>query len=229
MKYFYKLQMKTTNIILRLTYFLFSGIILFFIYTMFTMVAPYFPYTYGHAFLSTKPSTLLNSTFYLISFYIHITTSFISLTTGLFQFLPFIIKKYPRLHRRLGMAYVYSILLLACPSGLVLAINANGGLSSKVGFTIQCFVWFAFTLLAVRAAVLKNWQKHVQLMLLSYAVTLAAFSLRTESYFMHLFYKTNPIETYQTVTWLSWVGNILIALLLIEMGLHKRILRALED
>jgi Predicted membrane protein (DUF2306) len=189
------------------------------------MVAPYFPYEYGKNFLSTKSTSLLKSNFYLINFYIHITTSFISIATGLVQFVPLIIKKYPSWHRRAGMAYVYSILCLACPSGFVLAINANGGLSSQVGFTMQCIVWFTLTLLAVRAAVLKNWSQHVQLMILSYAVTLAAFSLRTESYLMHLFLNTNPIETYQTVTWASWVGNFLIGLLLIQLGLHKSILK----
>jgi hypothetical protein len=49
-------------------------------------------------------------------------------------------------------------------------------------------------------------------------------SLRTESYAMYYFFHTKPIETYVTVTWLSWVGNFLIAEMLVYIGLGKRIL-----
>ena len=61
------------------------------------------------------------------------------------------------------------------------------------------------------------------MMILSYAITLAAMSLRTESYFMVYLFETKPIETYLTVTWLSWVGNLLIAQVLIYFGLGKNL------
>jgi hypothetical protein len=48
-------------------------------------------------------------------------------------------------------------------------------------------------------------------MIRSLAVTYAAFSLRTESYVMYQFFGTKPIETYLTVVWLSWAGNLFLA------------------
>ena len=55
-------------------------------------------------------------------------------------------------------------------------------------------------------------------MLRSLAVTTAAMSLRTESYILFYYLGTKPIETYLTVTWLSWVGNLFVADLLIYVG-----------
>jgi hypothetical protein len=50
-------------------------------------------------------------------------------------------------------------------------------------------------------------------------------SLRVESYLMYYYLGTKPIETYLTVTWISWVGNLLIADVLIYFGLARQFLR----
>ena len=211
------------NYFIKLGYLLFAACVFFFFCVMLTMVTPYFPYKYSTGFLVTKSDVVLSNKFYIACFYIHITTSFLALGLGVIQFIPKFILKYKKLHRIIGMVYVYSILLLACPSGLELAVNANGGLPAKIGFTLQCIVWFVVTLLAVYKALQKKWLAHIQYMIVSYAITLAAFSLRTESFFMYYFLHTKQNETYVSVTWLSWVGNLLIALLLIELGLAKNI------
>ena len=65
----------------------------------------------------------------------------------------------------------------------------------------------------------KNYREHINWMIRSYAITLAAMSLRTEGYLMHYLLHTKPIETYVTITWLSWVGNWMIAEILITLGL----------
>lgn len=62
----------------------------------------------------------------------------------------------------------------------------------------------------------------------SYAVTLAALALRGESYVMYYAFHTKPIETYLTVTWLSWVGNLLLAEALLELGLGRYLLREIS-
>ena len=43
-------------------------------------------------------------------------------------------------------------------------------------------------------------------------------SLRIGSYVMIYYLGTKPIETYLTVTWLSWVGNLFVAEILIFFG-----------
>ena len=111
----------------------------------------------------------------------------------------------------MGKIYVFGILFFAAPSGLILAAFANGGLSAQVGFTLQCLVWWFLTFKAFLFIKEGNISEHVRYMIRSLAVTYAAFSLRTESYVMYQFFGTKPIETYLTVVWLSWVGNLLLA------------------
>jgi hypothetical protein len=123
------------------------------------------------------------------------------------------------------MIYLGSILLLAAPSGLVLGFYANGGLSSKTGFVLQSIVWWVLTYLAWHEIRRKRYIIHSEMMIRSFAITLAAMSLRTESYVMYYFFETKPIETYLTVTWLSWVGNLLIAETLIYFGLGKILMK----
>jgi hypothetical protein len=207
-------------------YALFAIIIIAFIGVMLSMVIPYFPYTRGMHFLSTKTDRVLNNNFYLVNFYIHITSSFVCLIGGLFQFVPQFIRANSSLHKIIGLTYIGSILLLAAPSGLVIATEANGGFAAKVGFVLQCLVWFTITALAFYKAYTKQWLAHTQLMILSYAITLAAFSLRTEGYLLNLFFHTKPMETYVAITWLSWVGNLLIGLVIISTSLPNRLIKA---
>jgi uncharacterized membrane protein len=192
---------------------------------MLTKTLPYYTFEKGINFLTTKSDETNDNPLFRLGFYVHITTSLLVLVAGLLQFLPFLAQRGPRLHRRLGKGYVIGILALAAPSGLILARFANGGLAAQVGFTLQCLVWWLCTWRAYRAARQRQWSAHVDWMLRSYAVTLAALALRSESYLMYYVFKTKPMETYLTVTWLSWVGNLIVVELLIEAGAGRYFLR----
>lgn len=201
--------------------FAFGAIVALFSLLMLTKITPYFPTYLPIEFLTTKTDETLSKQPFKWAFYIHITSSWWVMLTGLTQFVPSIIHTKPHWHRLSGKIYVFSILALSAPSGLILAIYANGGLPAKVGFSMQCLVWWSITFLAWQAIKQKKWLPHTQLMIRSYAVTLAAMSLRIGSYIMIYYLGTKPIETYLTVTWLSWTGNLLIAELLIQIGLAK--------
>jgi hypothetical protein len=192
---------------------------------MFTKVVPYFSFARAIGFLSTKTDQVLDNPVFLAGFYVHITSSLWVMVSGALQFTPLLSARFPKLHRQLGKLYVLSILLLAAPSGLVLAFFANGGLPAKVGFALQCLVWWLTTYAAFREAVARQWLPHVEWMMRSFAVTLAAMSLRLESYGMYYWLHTKPIETYLTVTWLSWTGNLLLTEILIRAGVAKSLLR----
>lgn len=207
---------------------LLGGSILAFSLLMLTKVIPYFSFERGIHFLSTKPDKVLDNTVFLTGFYLHITSSLWVMAGGVFQFIPAILRNSPKMHQNLGKLYILSILFLAAPSGLILAFYANGGLPSKVGFTMQCMVWWFTTLLAWREISTRQWLSHIEWMIRSYAITLAAMSLRLESYWMYYFMGTKPIETYITVTWLSWTGNLLIAEIMIRLGVAKHLLNALK-
>jgi hypothetical protein len=195
---------------------------------MLTKILPYFSFERGIHFLSTKSDKVLDNPVFLTGFYLHITSSLWVMAAGVFQFIPGLFHRSRSLHQNLGKLYILSILLLAAPSGLILAFYANGGLPSKVGFTMQCIVWWFTTLLAWKEILDKQWLSHVEWMIRSFAITLAAMSLRLESYVMYYFLETKPIETYLTVTWLSWTGNLLIAEIVIRFGVAKRLLQAVK-
>ena len=205
-------------------YYVFLTMVLGFTLVMIEKVIPYMGFQHAINFLGTKSDEVLGKPYFILAFYIHITTSIVALCSGIFQFSLFLLKKYPTIHRSIGKIYVATILLLAAPSGLVIAFYANGGLGCKAGFILQCFVWWILTYWAYETILKKQYLLHTNMMLRSFALTLAAMSLRTESYLMYYFFQTKPIETYQTVTWLSWVGNLLFIEVLIYYGLSKRLL-----
>jgi hypothetical protein len=192
---------------------------------MLTKTLPYYSFEKGIHFLTTKSDETNDNLWFRLGFYVHITTSLVVLVLGLLQWLPLVASQRPQLHRWLGYGYVGGILGLAAPSGLILARFANGGLAAQVGFSLQCVVWWLTTWLAYRAARQRQWPRHVEWQVRSYAVTLAALALRGESYIMFYAFHTKPIETYLTVTWLSWVGNLILAEVLLEMGLGRYFLR----
>ncbi|MBO0357978.1 DUF2306 domain-containing protein [Hymenobacter sp. BT186] len=195
---------------------------------MLTKVLPYLRFEKGILFLTTKPDAVNDNTLFRLGFYVHITSSWWVMVTGLLQLIPALYSWRPKLHRTLGKIYVLSILLLAAPSGLILAAYANGGLAAKVGFTMQCLVWWLVTWQAYRLARQRHWLLHSEWMLRAYAVTLAAMSLRLESYGLYYFFHTKPIETYLTVVWLSWTGNLLLAEVLVQAGLGRWYMRAFQ-
>jgi hypothetical protein len=199
--------------------------VLAFAAVMWWRTIPYMAFEHASGFLGTKTDEVLAKPVYLPGFYVHITSSILVLMSGVWQFVPAMIRRWPVWHRRLGKVYLVTILLLAAPSGLVLAWYANGGLSSRTGFMLQCVVWWVFTLLAWREAQQQRWKAHAEMMIRSFAITLAAMSLRTESYIMYYYWGTKPIETYQTVTWLSWVGNWVLAEWIIYLGAARWLLR----
>jgi len=201
--------------------------ILAFACLMGTKIIPYFSFNPLHGFLSTKTDAVLTKPVFQLSFYIHIASSWFAMVSGALQLIPALYRRWPLLHRWLGLVYVLSILVLACPSGLGLAIYANGGLAARVGFTFQCIVWWLLTLQAWQYARQKQWEKHANAMLRSLAVTTAGMSLRTESYILFYYLGTKPIETYLTVTWLSWVGNLFVADVLIYLGWASFMLKSM--
>ena len=207
---------------------LFGATVLAFSVLMLTKVLPYFSFERGLLFLSTKTDKVLDNLLFLTGFYVHITSSLWVMAGGIFQFIPALYHSKPILHRNIGKLYVLSVLLLAVPSGLILPFYANGGLPSKVGFTMPCIVWWLSTLLAWQEIYKRQWLSHIEWMIRSYAITLAAMSLRIESYWLYYFMGTKPIETYLTVTWLSWTGNLLIAEILIRLGVARSLLKAIK-
>ncbi len=210
---------------MKIIYYIVAFFLIIFTVVMCQVIWPYFDFEYAYGFLGTKSDEVLASSMYMKSFYVHISSSLIAMLAGVFQFMSSIYKQKPSIHKLLGKIYVFSILIFAAPTGLIISIHANGGLSSKVGFVIQSLLWFVTTLMALIFIKKRNFEQHILWTIRSYALTIAAMSLRTESYLMMYFLETGPIETYATVTWLSWVGNLIVAEILIAIGICDRLIK----
>ncbi|MFY7670098.1 DUF2306 domain-containing protein [Tenacibaculum sp. MEBiC06402] len=164
--------------------------------------------------LATKPEDVLNSIFYKIAFYIHITFGGISLLIGWIQFIKPIRKKYPKLHKIIGKLYITSI-FIAAPVAFYISFFVKGGLPTEIGFTFGSLIWLTATYLGYRAIRKGNVSAHIEYMTYSYAGTFAAVTLR---FWLPLLISTigNFGVAYGISVWLSWIPNVIIAYLIIH-------------
>lgn len=212
----------------------FMGImsILFFSYLMFMIVLPYMLYPIqlnrGYLLKHNMPF-LLNKLevvpiyAWRISFYIHIITSLPVIAAGASQFSVYFLHKYPFAHRRIGKMYIFLVLFLSAPSGLIMAFYANGGVTAKMAFILQSVAWWLFTYAAFHHIRRGDQRSHGEFMLRSYALTFSAITLRLQSYILTYFeLPFESLPTYIFISWSSWTFNLFIAELFISFGFILR-------
>lgn len=201
---------------------IFSVTILFFSYRMMLLSVPYIQMKADVDFLRTKYN-VYHIDYWRIGFYAHVFTSVFIMLVGAVQFNRFFIVKYPRVHRWAGYTYVWLLLFVSGPGAFAMALHANGGLPAQASFVLQTIMWYYFTIAGWYYAYKKNYTEHGAFMVRSYALTLAAISLRIMVLWLG-WYKIEglrPRDAYITVAWMSWVPNMIMAELLIRVGLVK--------
>ena len=182
----------------------------YFTYLMFLISWQYVPPQKGVAFLSLKYD-VEDRLYYRLAFFVHVYASFWLLILGAMQFSSWLRKRFSKWHKNAGKLYVGIIVFLAGPSGLVMAVHAEGGTSAKIGFSLLAILWIAFTYLAFKHALRKKWQRHQAFMIRSFALTLSAISLRLFKLgIVHLF-EPGPADVYRIVAWMGWLVNLGIA------------------
>lgn len=187
---------------------------------MLKITLQYFPIHFDVAFLRIKQN-YIHLTYYKIAFYTHVVFAILSLPAGFTQFSKLIRKCYPKIHKLFGWLYIITILLLAAPSGFVIGIHANGGLSSQIAFCILSILWFCFTFKALQSIIKKNYKLHQVFMIRSFALTLSAITLRLWKYLIVMFFEPKPMDVYQIVAWIGWVLNLVIAEIIIYKYYRK--------
>lgn len=178
-------------------------------YLMALITQQYLPLELDAAFLRLKGDALAWP-YYAYAFFAHVFSSIVVLLLGAPQFSARLRERFPRPHRALGKAYIALILGVAAPSGLVMAIHANGGWTAQLSFTLQALLWWGWTYAAYQAARRRAWEAHRYYMLLSYALTLSAITLRLWKWGLVSLWAPPPMDTYRVVAWLGWVGNVLV-------------------
>ena len=155
------------------------------------------------------------------SLMLHVFGGGVALLIGWAQFIRGIRNRWIRVHRGIGFVYWICILIAGAPSGLYLAIYANGGFSAKLGFGMLAVLWFLSTLWAVYMIKRKNHTAHKNWMIRSYALTFAAVSLRIWQPIFTGLWDIPFEDAYRAVAWFCWVPNLLIA----ELIIMKNIVR----
>ena len=199
----------------RIKLLIYVAMIIFSAFLMLRITIPYFSFRYDIDFLLTKQS-VLHIAPWRWAFYTHITCSIFVLILGGLQFISFILKNYPRVHRALGKWYIVLVLFLSAPSGLLMGFYANGGVVSKTSFVLLSVLWWLFTFLAYRKIKAGNIESHINFMYRSYALTLSAITFRLYVLIIPHFIHLPAKEMYALIAWLSWVPDLLVAEVLIK-------------
>lgn len=180
----------------------------------------YMPIHYDQAFLAIKQTEVQGYAYYLPVFYTHVFTAILALITGSFQFSKYLQSHYIRLHRLLGYIYIISILLLAGPSGFIMGWHANGGWIPIIMFVLLAIFWWWYTWRAWRAILHRDIQAHKNYMILSFALTLSAITLRWWKVVIIKIWDLPPMDAYVWMSILGWIPNLLIAKWLIIKKYH---------
>lgn len=168
----------------------------------------FFPYTNPSIFLEGKEPYY---NIYLPALYGHIATSGIILVVGFLGFLQIIRTKWINWHSRLGKIYVFLIIFISAPCGLVMGWYATGGWSVQLCFLLLSGLWWWFTWQAWQQIRVKNIAQHRAFMLRSYALTLSAVCLRWYSFLLAYCWGLHGADVYVWMAWASWVPNLLLA------------------
>lgn len=164
--------------------------------------------------LNMKSDTLLKDNVWRAFFNTHIVFGGIALLIGWIQFNKYFRNNYRKLHRMVGLLYVFSTWLSVLGVGYI-SFFAEGGAIAFFGFILGGFIWFYTTIqgyLTIREGLVV---KHQQFMIYSYATCLGAATLRI---WLPLLVTTthNFILSYQLVSWISWMPNLVVAYFIVK-------------
>lgn len=140
---------------------------------------------------------------------LHFLAGGVVIIVGAMQFNVGLRTKYLKVHRMLGRVYVVGCIGGGF-AGLYLAFYSTGGIVSHWGFGMLAVCWITTTSMAYRHIRAGNVRIHQDWMIRSYALTLAAVTLR-------IYLPISQIsgfefeESYQAIAWMCWVPNLVIA------------------
>lgn len=173
------------------------------------------------SFLLTKQD-MVHQPIWRTAFYIHIFGGMLAIVLGPLQFISFIRQRFARVHKVIGKVYISSVLFIGAPTGLYMAIYANGGLYASIGFVLMSVLWFYTTWMGIQTIRKKQINSHIQWMIRSYAITFSAVSLRLWVPALSLFSNFSSLQIIILTAWVSWLFNLIIAELIIKNKLKTK-------
>lgn len=156
-----------------------------------------------------SPAEALGNGFGVLWLPVHVAGAITALLPGLLQFIPALRRGAGPPHRWVGRLYVLGC-LVGGVAGLILAVGSSAGPIASAGFGGLAILWMAATLLGWRAAVQGRFAEHRRWMIRSWALTLAAVTLRIYLPLVMILELPFP-PAYQAISFLCWVPNLAAA------------------
>lgn len=146
----------------------------------------------------------------------HALVASVALLIGPWQFVESIRRRYRHIHRGLGRIYL-ACCLVAGLSAYPIAFDTYAGPVAVWGFSGLATGWLVTGAFAYAAIRRRDIARHREWMIRSYALTLAAITLRAYLPVPELF-GIGHTEGYALITWACWLPNLLAAEILIWHG-----------
>lgn len=175
----------------------------------------FFSPDFANGFLSDKK--ILFTSAYKYVFYAHIISAPIALLIGTFQVFLSLRKKRKKLHIVFGKLYVFIMLLVCTPSGIIMSFFAFGGLYSRLSFFLLSMLAFIFTFIGFKTIKVNDNLGHRKNITRSYLLVLSAIFLRILSFVCVHYFNWNGENMYIIIAWSSW----LLPLFIYELRLAK--------
>lgn len=188
--------------------------ILWIIVVILAILVGYIPISYlingvNEGYLELKSQETLRSQTWWFFLYVHAFSGGLAILIGWLQFSKKLLQRRLNIHRIIGKVYFFSALICSI-SGFYIAFYATGGWIPALGFIVVACIYFYTTLMGYVHIRNKQLVRHQNMMTYSYAVCLAAVSLRLMtplSYLLGIDY----VVAYTFIAWLAWIPNLMIA------------------
>lgn len=193
--------------------------ILWFLFGFFCIGIALYAFSYlfmdrSDGLLGGKPAEVLQNVLWQVSFYSHVGFGGLALLIGWIQFSRKLRKRNLEWHRWIGKVYVISCLLSGTAS-IYVAFYATGGFIPMFGFLGLGIIWLYSTLMAWSSIRKLNFAEHERMMIYSYAMCMAAVTLRIYLPFLTMGFG-DFFTAYKIVAWLCWVPNLIIAYFIVR-------------
>ena len=158
---------------------------------------------------AVRPS-LLQNLFDTVRFAvsIHLAGGLVAISVGAFQVNARLRARYLPAHRWLGRLYLIAV-IVGASGGFALALDSDGGLVAHFGFGMMAVCWLFSTVNAFRHIRAGDRVTHRAWMLRSYALTLAAVTLRIYLPAFQIAGYGFDVS-YPLISWIAWVPNLLV-------------------
>lgn len=140
---------------------------------------------------------------------IHFIGGALALALGVFQVNSSLRTRYLNVHRWSGRVYLLAVAAAGVAS-FAMALKASAGPVAQSGFALLALLWLGTSLAAYLSIRRRDVRAHREWMIRSYALTLAAVTLRIYLP-ASLIAGVHFMTAYPIIAWMCWVPNLLLA------------------